>query len=213
MRGCRARLLGSALAKLEVAVATGPAARLPDACTAPAQGAPPRGHAQVPRPPNSAHPQASQAPWWQDGEEEGHGCRTGKATSNSPGARPLLFTRSRTPRCAQALLPLREPATLTRVRETSGLTEGNCSSPQRRCGPKPLRVFRSSSCLGATPSSGFLTQFPFGNRGSPLVPEAQGVAYPPLLRKEDRLTDFILIFLCSKLSRGLFWLFGLHFRQ
>ena len=101
-----------------------------------------------------------------------------------------MFTCSRMLRCAQALLPPREPATPTRVRETSGLTKGNCSSPQRRCGPEPLRVFRGSSCIGATPSSGSSTQFPFGNQGSPLVPEAQGVAYPPLLRKEVCLFDF-----------------------
>ena len=101
-----------------------------------------------------------------------------------------MFTCSRILRCAQALLPPREPATPTRVRETSGLTGGNCSSPQRRCGPEPLKVFRGSSCIGTTPSSGSCTQFPFGNQGSPLVPEAQGVAYPPLLRKEVCLFDF-----------------------
>jgi len=82
---------------------------------------------------------------------------------------------------------LRPPPECERPR---GLHGENCSSPQRRCGPEPLRVFRGSSCIGATPSSGSSTQFPFGNQGSPLVPEAQGVAYPPLLRKEVCLFDF-----------------------
>ena len=185
-------MLGSALADLDdVAARRAPPPDSLDARTAPVRGglhsARPHG---CPGPLTPRTPRPPKLLWWQDGEVEGQRLPNRKSHEQFPRSTTPVVHPQPILRCAQALLPLREPATPTRVRETSGLTGGNCSSPQRRCGPEPLRVFRGNSCIGATPSSGSSTQFPFGNQGSPLVPEAQGVAYPPLLRKEVCLFDF-----------------------
>ena len=190
MRGCRARLLGSALAELEVAVATGPAARPRTPALLQRRARLLEVTRRCPGPPTPRTPRPPKLLRWQDGEVEGQRLPNRKSHEQFPRSTTPVVHPQPILRCAQALLPLREPATPTRVRETSGLTKGNCSSPQRRCGPEPLKVFRGSSCIGTTPSSGSCTQFPFGNQGSPLVPEAQGVAYPPLLRKEVCLFDF-----------------------
>ena len=159
-------VLGSALADLDdVAARRAPPPDSLDARTAPVRGglhsARPHG---CPGPLTPRTPRPPKLLWWQDGEVEGHDCRTGKATSNSPGARPLLFTRSRffvaRRLCSRSggLRPLPE------CERPRGLPGETAPVRNESVVPSLLRSSAAAPASGPPPVLGLAPNFPLGTR-------------------------------------------------